>query len=390
MLTAILVLAASYFIASIIFVRFRLSFVLVSGAEYVLLGILLGPHAAGILTSELLDVMAPIASLGLGWIGALLGARLVLRQVVRVPAVLYGVALAESLTTLSAVSVLMWLLLTRYSPLPNGGVIVAALSLGMIAITSARVGTSRVARRQMEIAGDAAGAVAVTAFGVMLALLHTEPTAGGASPSPVTWIVMTVAIGVVSGVLFHLFLGQDHAADRIFVALFGGVTLASGAATYLALSPILSGMCFGMVLANSGRDRRAIVAALERVERPLYLALLLCGGALWGPSVDASLACAIAYVVVRTLARYGAVTLAAQMAGLSRLRDAAWERSLGQGGLALAIALNYRFQDVLPLSDLLFAAVLGSLLATDLLTARTSPTGESEKPAASRAATASD
>ena len=120
MLTAILVLAASYFIASVIFVRLRMSFVLVSGAEYVLLGVLLGPHAVGILTPELLDAMAPIASLGLGWIGALLGARLARRQVTRVPAVLYGVALAESIMTLSAVSVVMWLLLTRYSQLPSG------------------------------------------------------------------------------------------------------------------------------------------------------------------------------------------------------------------------------------------------------------------------------
>ncbi len=43
---------------------------------------------------------------------------------------------------------------------------------------------------------------------------------------------------------------------------------------------------------------------------------------------------------------------------------------MGQGGLAVAIALNYRLLEHVPFANLVFTAALLSVLFTDLLSAR--------------------
>ena len=48
-----------------------------------------------------------------------------------------------------------------------------------------------------------------------------------------------------------------------------------------------------------------------------------------------------------------------------------WGRGLlGQGGLALAVALSYLYQEDVPLANLVFTAAVASVLLTDVLSAR--------------------
>src|SRR6476646_8845639 len=98
-LILVLVVAASYLAARVAFEWLARRFFVVSGAEYLLLGILLGPQVSGVLSPEAVESFAPITSLGLGWMGALIGAQLVLPRMVRTAAVLYRVALVESCLT---------------------------------------------------------------------------------------------------------------------------------------------------------------------------------------------------------------------------------------------------------------------------------------------------
>ena len=106
-LILVLVVAASYLAARVAFEWLAKRFLIVSGAEYLLLGILLGPQVSGILSPDAVESFAPITSLGLGWMGALIGAQLVLPRMVRTAAVLYRVALAESLLTFAFAAALM-------------------------------------------------------------------------------------------------------------------------------------------------------------------------------------------------------------------------------------------------------------------------------------------
>ena len=379
-LILVLVVAASYLAARVAFEWLARRFVIVSGAEYLLLGILLGPQLSGILSRETVESFAPIATLGLGWMGALIGAQLVLHRLVRIPAVLYRVALVESLLTLAFVAALLAAALFLGFDVTRGEAIVAGTALGAVAVASASAGVAVVARqlgrrspvvRQLEVSTAANALVAVVTSGILFALVHRTPPSVGRPLTATEWAVVTIAIGVVGGTLFHLFVGEERKVDRLFVSLGGAVILVSGAATYLRLSPLLAAVCFGAVLANTTRNRAEIVAALDRVERPLYFALLVLAGAAWRPSVRAWTLVVLLFLCTRVAAKLGGARLAARWNGMLPTLGDDWGRGLlGQGGLAIAVALSYLYQDEVPLPNLVFTAAVAAVLLTDVLSAR--------------------
>ena len=158
---------------------------------------------------------------------------------------------------------------------------------------------------------------------------------------------------------------------RLFIALAGAITLASGAAAYARLSPLLPTMLIGAILANTARNRHEIGVVLHRVHRPLYLVLLIFAGAAWRVPGRGWVIPLVAFVVIRLVATLGSARLATRLSGMSGALGRDWGMALiGQGSLAAAIALNYRIFDDSDLSNVVFTVALVSVLATDLLSAR--------------------
>jgi hypothetical protein len=381
-LILVLVVGASYLAARVAFEWLARRYVIVSGAEYLLLGILLGPQVSHILSPEVVESFAPITSLGLGWMGALIGAQLVLPRMVRTAAVLYRVALVESCLTFVVTSALMAAGIYGAFDIAPRPAIVAGIGLGAVATVSATAGVAVVARQlgrrspvvqQLEVATATNAVAAILASGLLFAIVHPDPDAAvvGRPLTATEWAVITIAIGVIGGALFHLFVGEERKVDRLFVSLAGAVILVSGAATYLRLSPLLAALCFGFVLVNTTRARAQITVALERVERPLYFALLVLAGATWRPSVRDWVLLVLLFLAVRIAVKIGAARLAARWNGMLPVLGPQWGRGLlGQGGLALAVALSYLYEEDAPLSSLVFTAAVASVLLTDVMSAR--------------------
>lgn len=381
-LILVLVVAASYLAAHVAFEWLARRFLIVSGAEYLLLGILLGPQVSGILSPAALESFAPITSLGLGWMGALIGAQLVLPRMIRTAAVLYRVALVESALTFVFTAAVMAAGAYLALDISARGAIIAGVGFGAVATVSATAGVAVVARelgrrspivQQLEVASATNAVVGVLVSGLLFAIVHPAPVAGAPvrALTPTEWAVVTIAIGIVGGALFHLFVGEERKVDRLFISLAGAVTLVSGAATYLRLSPLLAALCFGFVLVNTSRTRAQITIALERVERPLYFALLVLAGATWKPSVREWVLPVLLFLAIRVAAKIGGARLAARWNGMLPALGVDWGRGLvGQGGLALAVALSYLYQEAVPLTNLVFTAAVASVLLTDVLSAR--------------------
>ena len=110
------------------------------------------------------------------------------------------------------------------------------------------------------------------------------------APTETEWAVINIAVGVASGLLFHLFLGPraewggTEGKDRLFVSLTAAIVIASGASYYLNLSPIYTNLILGFILANTGRAHQDARQLLAATERPMYLALLIFAGAAWAPT----------------------------------------------------------------------------------------------------------
>jgi hypothetical protein len=379
-LTLILVVAGAYLAARLAIDYLARRFLIVSGAEYLLLGILLGPRVSGLFSASVVDSFGPIMTLAIGWTGAVIGMNFHLPRLVRIRSRFYQVAILEALLSLTVVAGVMAAILIYGFDVEPAMALPPAIALGCIATASSLSGVGLIARqllhrgpilRQVQVAGGMDACVSIVAFGLLLCVSHVPPPSEVRPPTPTEWMVITLAIGAAGGALFHLFLGSEHHPDRLFIALAGAITLASGATAYVRLSPLLSTMVMGAILVNTARNRDEVRQALVRVQRPLYFVLLLFAGAAWQPSSTGWILPIFAFFFIRLIAKIGSARLAARMSGMLPALGPDWGRALlGQGSLAIALALNYRIYDNSLLPNIVFTAAIVSVLLTDLLSAQ--------------------
>lgn len=377
-LSLILIVGAAYLAAHVLFEWLADRYRVVSGAEYLILGILLGPQVSGIMSTDVVTSFAPFMTLALGWTGAALGMNFYLPRLMRVPAQAYNIALLEAALTFLVVSGVMVLAFSWSFALTPRQVILAALALGAIATATATSavgliapGESHPVVEQLEAATLVDGAFAITAFGILLCVVHIDVSIGERALTPTEWAVITIGIGIVGGTLFHLFLGPERNRDRLFIGMAGAIILASGAAAYLRLSPLLPAMIIGAILINTSSNRDELQQMMLGVEKPLYYVLLLFAGAAWTPSTQNWLLPVILYVFLRMAAKLGSARLAARLLGRRELRDSNWGRGLiGQGILALAIALSYSLNDMTVVPNIVLTAAIIAVLVTDIFGVR--------------------
>ena len=379
-LLLVLLVVVAYLAAHVAFDWLARRFLIVSGVEYLVLGILLGPQVSSVLSADMLESFAPITTLALGWIGAIVGMQFYLQDLVRIKAKQYRIAFFESLTTLGVVMGLEMLALSWLFGIPYWQSAVPAFALGAIATTSAPAGIEVVARRlsrrgpivrQLEITTAVDALVAVVSLGVLMCIHDPTGQTAGRPLTATEWVAVTLAIGVIGGALFHLFLGEERHIDRIFISLAGAIILTSGAASYLGVSPLLPAMIVGMMLVNTSATRAEIQRTLLAAERPFYFVLLIVAGASWQPGLVSSFIPVALFLIARAAGKIGGARLSARVNDALPVLGPHWGRALlGHGGLALALALDYVQHARLPFPNIVFTAAIISVLLTDLASAR--------------------
>jgi len=386
-LAALAVVAVGYILAYVLFDRLRDRYGYVGGAEYVLSGVLLGPRVTGLLGAGQVQDLTPIVSLAVGWLGMLLGTYFRLPTLALLPPEHLATAFAEALATFGAALAALLVLFRFVAGYGWPPAVLQAVTLAAIATLSSPAAVDALVDRArirspilpvLQLTARIDALVAVVAFGLVLAVLHQGEVAPGVRPPTATeWAVINLAVGIASGVLFHLFLGPRGEGDdaqgssRLFVALAGAIVVASGASYYLNLSPIYTNLVLGFILANSGSSHRDVARLLLATERPVYLALLLFAGAAWSPGTADLLFIAPLFVLVRLAARFFGGRVAGRHVAPLGLRAPGLGRGLlAQGGLAVAIAVNYSqvHPDLNP--RLVLTAALLSILLFEIVASR--------------------
>ena len=383
-LTALAVVAVGYILAYVLFDRLHDRYGYVGGAEYVLIGFILGPRVTGLLGAGQVQDLTPIVSLALGWLGMELGTYFRVQTIALLPPSYLQIAFAEAATTFGVALAAMVTIFHFLIGQPWPEAVLQASTLGAVATLCSPAAVDAFADRARSRDGILAvlrltaridALVAVIAFGLVLAVYHQGDVAPEVRPPTATeWAVINLAVGIASGVLFHLFLGPVSHLDgaegssRLFVALAGAIVVASGASYYLNLSPIFTTLVLGFILANSGSAHRDVTRMLRATERPVYLALLLFAGAAWSPGTVDLLFVAPLFVLVRLAARFLGAKTAGEHVAPAVLRTSGLARGLlSQGGLAVAIALNYAQVHPELDSRLLLTATLLSVLLFEMV-----------------------
>jgi Kef-type K+ transport system membrane component KefB len=377
------------FFAAHLINRYASRIVPVSGAEYLVIGALIGPQIPmRVLTTESLAQLTPLISLLLGLSGFLVGLQATRTfHDVRSSLVGLGVALS-TLLGLSMVFAALYgwlvppaevplvqtwlyefqgfhveLLLTR-PQVATGVVLAAAATVTFSASLSGLEGDRLVdvpAYRLLRSCAFYGQLVAISAVAAVLAWSRSRAVAVVELPAG-GWFAGVLLLGVVLGVCFTVFIGREQSTSRIFVATVGTVTFGAGVGAELGVSPMFVNLVAGATVALTSRHRENLRRELKRLQHPISVLLLVLTGALWVPPESSLLwFFPLVYLASRWLARMtlpGLLTRVLTHIDPTRIGVGL----LSQGTLAVAVAVDYALQAPEQAGIVLTTAIVGTLV----------------------------
>jgi Kef-type K+ transport system membrane component KefB len=261
-------------------------FGLPSGAEYVMLGFLLGP-VFGLVDRSTLGAFEPVANVALGWLALVIGLDygFVGTRRVRWTRILLGILVA--LFSGGLVSVALAFYTARFTPdlvgterwLLVGGVGAACAETtrhAVLWVMQRYHASGKLSHLIAELA-DSDDVVPLLGIAVTFAMM---PTAHLPFAVPIWgWTAVTLGVGLVLGVIAVVLLGNDFRLIQSWGVLLGTSLLTIGMSARAGLSPLFSTFVMGVTIAALSRHRLEIEAMVAPTERPVLLPALLLAGA---------------------------------------------------------------------------------------------------------------
>lgn len=399
-LTVLLVLVVIFsFGVGHLLTRYASRYVALSGAEYLLVGVLIGPQVPPrLMTSDSLAKLEPLIALLLGLVGFVVA--LHIRDAVRnVRNALAGffsallVMLTVAGVTLFAADRLLapepdaltyrWDLLRTSSHVLELTLTTSHVWMALAVGASACVASPFVIESSAKLirargpvtdlllsSATISQVLAVVVNGMALATARSTEAAHRVGLGVGVWAAAAAGIGIVCGLLFTLFIGREKDATRIFLATAGAVIFASGVGTALGISPLFVNLVAGITVAITSRHAERLREELDRLQHPLFVLVMIFAGALWAPVSGWMWGFPLVYLVVRYVARRAWTQSVAAVMSRTRLRAARLGNGLlAQGTMAVAVGVDFsqRFPDYAPA---VLTTVLVGTLVSDIWSAR--------------------
>ncbi len=386
----ITILAVGYLSAHFLIGKLQSRLFFTSGIEYIILGVLVGPYVTGVMTREVVGQLGPIMSLAIGSIGLLVGLQVRFREMGRINMEFYRVALTESLVTFlllgGAFALVLWYLLS--GSLSGQERIFAVFSSAVVMGATGAVSAPtaiRVVKNHYNASGNISDLLqfavrfdellGIILFGFVFCIFHIGETSGIRPLTRTEWVAVNITFGILLGSLFYLFLGREQSRQKLLLALIGIVVFSSGAAYYLNLSPLFINFVLGIMLANTSRIRNQLLEVLHSIEKPFYVVLLVFAGAAWqvpyGRRWYVNAGLIAGYFLLRYLGKYIGGSIAyATSEHPDRLARHTGLGLLSQGGVAVAMTVNYQQVYQNQFTNLVVSAVLVSVIINEFLSPR--------------------
>lgn len=363
---------------------------LASGAEYVVLGFVLGPNVLGLVEKSMLATFDPIADVAVGWIALLIGFGFGVDgdRRARVGSMVGGTI--ASFFTGGALFASLWFLMARLSPLHGFDRI---LLVGGIAAACSE--TTRQTVRWVSERYDAKGPL-VRLLGeltqsddvppiIAVAILFSFVTPAHLpwAVAPWGWALVTVGFGLGMGALAALLLGRDFRRNESWGVLLGLSVMGIGITARLGLSSIGTLFTMGATIALLSRHRTALREMVAPTDRRVLHPALLLAGAHVDPRATASFGFIVLCTIVARVAAKGMTGLCLGAVS-SAARSAGPMLGLGllsSGALSMTIGLAFALRFPGPVGDTVLAtaaavAVFGEFVGPTALRVALKQAGE--------------
>jgi len=321
-----------------------------SGSQFVLIGFLLGPRVAGLVTTSVTDSLAPFIALGLGWIGLLFGLqfdRNDLRTFSRREHAVVGVQALVTWTLLAA-GLTGLLLLAGTNDVGSLAAACAAAAAGCASSptgTAVVFGSARVSgpmSRLASLATSLDGAIAIALLAGVYAVAHPGVAAPLLDIGFLRWILAPILLALLFGWTFLSLSREKPPAEEFVLFLLALALILAGTSLSLASSALFASWLTGVFIANLSPLRKRVYAALSAWEKPVHVLFLLVAGALLGFESWHVAPLLAVYLVLRTAGKLlggaSARPLLAPEKGAGRFGATL----LSQGGVSIAIAMSAR------------------------------------------------
>jgi hypothetical protein len=299
--------------------RLGIAHLMTTGLPFALLGLIASQPQVDILTESVLQEIAPLLPLGLGWIGFVIGARFEAARFKDLPA---GTGLSVFILTMVPAALLAAAVVYTISGLRNQAITAQGVRDSLLLATAGVMAARRTPEFARALLHDEQVRDRIRwivdleqlagVFGLMFISAFFRPSAPlVAWVLPGTgWLFVTLGIGTAIGILLYATFSQIQRGPQFAAILLGSVAFTAGIASYLRLSSLAVCFIAGAIFINlGGRWTDAIRGVLERMERPVYFLFLIIGGALWRPGEWQGWALMAVFVAVRFLSKWIAVKL---------------------------------------------------------------------------------
>jgi Kef-type K+ transport system membrane component KefB len=140
-----------------------------------------------------------------------------------------------------------------------------------------------------------------------------------------------------------------------------------GIALYFKLSPLFINTIMGLVAANLPGSKDRIFNLLVRLEKPFYIVFLILAGAIWQPGSPWTLPLAALYLGLRFVGKVSGGYLAARVSAQeSRPPFGLGWGLISQGGMAIAMVMNYYQLSSAPVTGVVVTTVLIAVILNEL------------------------
>lgn len=369
-----------------------------TGVEYLLVGVLLGPaFTPRILTRESLAALDPLISLLLGVSGFLVGitARRRIASAERA-----GVGFLSAATVCGGLACLLYPIVSALIPGEeppllhrtllalgkwrleahvNSDLLVMVLAVGAAAACSSTSVLDE-DRRTKSARGQVtslirASAAASQLFGIVLLglALAAQRAVTAATKFGITvteWALASLVSGLVVGLAFALFIGRETEDGRLFLAAVGTIIFASGIGTALGISPLFVNAVAGLTVATTSSHAAAVARQVERLEHPLFVLLMIFAGAMWEPVHGLLWLLPVTYVVARYAIRGWSTSLAIGAIMVKPPPTPNPGRGLvAQGAVGVAIGVSFAQREPV-LGAAVLTIVVAGMVISDLIAPR--------------------
>jgi hypothetical protein len=349
-----------------------------TGFLFVLLGLLAATGTVKVLTSTVIQALAPIVPFCLGWVGFRHGFGYD-RELLLQPPAASGVLTSMAFPVLLALGGAVALVAAASPDLLKQDVVwrdlaVFALACGTTALAPIqrleRLWAGRIP------AGRLVGFVKMEHLGgialLMLLAVYFRPEGSVVAwqlPGS-AWLFIVFGLGASMGVLSWSLFRTTPGGPPFIVILLGSVALCAGMASFLRLAVIPVCFIAGLIVASlPGESKDQVRAVLDKMQRPTVYFLMIIAGALWKPTAWQGWALLGVFLAARLAGNRIAIAFIGRWMPAEVSVDERRALSYAPTG-ALSIAIVLSARDLYPDSHVpytLTAVIMGALLGEVLV-----------------------